>query len=387
MNDHQDIFVFKPQDTLFFRDGRPFEQADDGLAAAASLFPPLPSTLGGALRAALALGMGWDGSSPWGADVIRALGDGPDLTGCPLQLGAPFLMRQEKGTWQRLFPAPRCLQVYKGEGAKKENKFQCLHVGPTPILTDLGHLHPLSLPRPPSDAKSVRPATDYWLTDTALAEILRGQYSADDTNRPVHQDELWQREHRIGLTLTVQDRSADPGKLYAASHIRLRDTVVLAQPASGGPSGGTLPMVISCGGEHRFASVEKLDRKAAQKLKIPRRQSFTRQNGCHLVCVILLSPRVMPTGWDRPGPVRGEDGIEILAAALGDPVAVGGWDSRKGHTGPRPLRAMVPTGSCWYLRVTDTALKRLDTVLGPENNPDAAHGFGQYTLGTYSLSK
>ena len=50
------LFVLAPTDTLFFRDGRPYNQDDDGLAHARSLFPPHPSTLTGALRAALALG-------------------------------------------------------------------------------------------------------------------------------------------------------------------------------------------------------------------------------------------------------------------------------------------------------------------------------------------
>ncbi len=39
-----------PLDTLFFRDGRPFDQVDEGLSRGVSVFPPPPTTLYGAAR-------------------------------------------------------------------------------------------------------------------------------------------------------------------------------------------------------------------------------------------------------------------------------------------------------------------------------------------------
>ena len=40
-------------DTVMFRDGKPFNQADAGASLAASVFPPYPPTLTGAVRAAI----------------------------------------------------------------------------------------------------------------------------------------------------------------------------------------------------------------------------------------------------------------------------------------------------------------------------------------------
>ncbi len=45
--------IFEPLDTLFFRDGRPFNQGE-GNGGVESLFPPSPTTLVGAARVALA---------------------------------------------------------------------------------------------------------------------------------------------------------------------------------------------------------------------------------------------------------------------------------------------------------------------------------------------
>jgi CRISPR/Cas system CMR-associated protein Cmr3 (group 5 of RAMP superfamily) len=46
-------FQLSAIDTLMFRDGRPFNQGDTGASEAVSIFPPLPPTIIGAIRAAL----------------------------------------------------------------------------------------------------------------------------------------------------------------------------------------------------------------------------------------------------------------------------------------------------------------------------------------------
>src|SRR5690349_13361517 len=48
------LLLFDPLDTLWFREGRPFEQMDEGLAEARAVFPPSPATLAGAIALAAA---------------------------------------------------------------------------------------------------------------------------------------------------------------------------------------------------------------------------------------------------------------------------------------------------------------------------------------------
>ena len=100
------MLVLHPLDTLFFRDGRPYNQDDPGQAEAASVFPPHPPTVVGAVRAALARAMGWP-SKTW--DKTK-LGDGVDWQAGdgalgPLSFAGPYVLRNG----EPLFPAPLCL--------------------------------------------------------------------------------------------------------------------------------------------------------------------------------------------------------------------------------------------------------------------------------------
>lgn len=108
-------FLISPSDTLFLRDGRPFNQDDEGLAEARSIFPPYPDTLVGAFRAAAARRAGWrdDGnwkgrSGPDGQAFEAVLGDGLDTLGA-LSFGPPVLLRRWRDGYERLFPPPLSL--------------------------------------------------------------------------------------------------------------------------------------------------------------------------------------------------------------------------------------------------------------------------------------
>ena len=105
--------VLHPLDTFFFRDGRPYNQDDPGQVEAASLFPPYPPTVVGAVRAAAARAMGWPGSA-WDT---AALGDGVDWQAGdeplgPLRFSGPYILREG----EPLYPAPLNLAAGKGEG-------------------------------------------------------------------------------------------------------------------------------------------------------------------------------------------------------------------------------------------------------------------------------
>ena len=95
--------VLHPLDTFFFRDGRPYNQDDPGQVEAASLFPPYPPTVVGAVRAAAARAMGWPGSA-WDT---AALGDGVDWQAGdeplgPLRFSGPyFCARANRYTLRR----------------------------------------------------------------------------------------------------------------------------------------------------------------------------------------------------------------------------------------------------------------------------------------------
>lgn len=369
------FYLLHPQDTLFFRDGRPFEQADDGLAAAASLFPPHPASLTGAMRAALALGQGWDGRRAWTTELTGILGDGPAMEGGKLRFGPPLLMRWIDNQWQALYPAPRHLIV---RGTPQEWEFARLQPSCTTISTDLGCLHPVLAPQGWAK-KETRPATDWWLTAEGLRRVLTGASLSDLADHAVHTDALWRREPRVGLELDATSRTAVRGNLYAATHVRLQPGVALGVTVSGVPTGWTAATRIPLGGEHRYAHVEPL----APPPPLPTTVDKPDGDGWDRVCLTLLSPARPPKSWLQPG-LLPESGVEILGACLGDPVPIGGWDSRAGASrGPQALRPFLPAGSCWFLRRHPGAT--LPETLA--DSPDNRHGFGRYALGTFDFHK
>ncbi len=378
----QHFYLVQPQDSLFFRDGRPYEQADDGLAAATSLFPPHPSTLTGAIRVALALGNGWDGITGWNPETKAVLGDGPDLRAATARFGAPLLMRQVDGEWQPLYPAPRHLLLRKTDTGQT---MDLLRPRRTPAATDLGPLHPMLPPKGWENCKDARPARDLWLTADGLAQVLAGGPLGDDfaQNHTVHASALWEKEPRIGLEMSADTRTAVRGRLYAPTHVRLRDHVGLGAGVSGLPPSWNGPVpTVPLGGEHRFAHLEPL---LEVPPAAPSGTTLNKDNdGTLLVTVTLLSPARVSDAWLKPGPLPDGAG-HILSACLGDPLPIGGWDGRPGpKRGPLPLRAFVPSGSCWFLRVPPDGLGRLPPFLG--DAADHAHGFGHYALGTYQFA-
>ena len=61
--------LLTPIDAWFFRDGRPYNQGESGQTDVRSLFPPFAPTVVGTLRAALAVGQGWNGRESWANEL------------------------------------------------------------------------------------------------------------------------------------------------------------------------------------------------------------------------------------------------------------------------------------------------------------------------------
>jgi CRISPR-associated protein Cmr3 len=84
--------LLTPPDTWFFRDSTSFNMGASPQAGVRGVFPPYPSTVAGAIRAALARNRGWNGEASWDRALKDVLGDGPDDLG-RLALSGPFVVR------------------------------------------------------------------------------------------------------------------------------------------------------------------------------------------------------------------------------------------------------------------------------------------------------
>lgn len=370
-------FLFRPFDTLFFRDGRPFEQADEGMAEVASLFPPHPGVLGGALRAALARAQGWNGSGDWrdqrashdGRETTLGdvIGDGADPG--LLALGPPAVLQRHDDGWRRLYPAPQHLL------AGGDPQCPCLaFVEPTPVddralHSDLADV-PVRLPEMRPKVEGAKPLAGKWLTPAGLATVLDGRRpDADDI---IGQDELWQQEFRVGLQRGGNTRAAVPGMLYAASFARLKNAAALGIEVKGLDPNWVPQSPAVLGGSQRLTQIEAGEWEEA---------SHNAAASGELRFVIVLTGPMKPEGpgWRTPGaefdPQR-LPGARVVAACVDRPVMIGGWDSIAHQ--PRPLQPYLPAGSVFFLEGAAPA-----DGWPPALGGDTKQGYGRYLAGRW----
>ncbi|SUS04820.1 conserved hypothetical protein [Candidatus Defluviicoccus seviourii] len=382
-------YRFKAADVLFFRDGRPFNQGDPAQMAITSLFPPHPNTAVGALRAALARGMGWDGRSPWCDRIKATLGDGEALSGLTFQ--GPYLTHGLAGP---LFPAPAMIVREKGD----DHAIRRLGPGRARDC-DLGSAVRMAEPKNTRPHTRVKALTGSWLTLPGMQHVLNGGvpprkeiYLAGDDSEPSDEENdvknaLFAREVRIGLARNPRTRTAEQGALYTAGFVRPQagEKVALVMGVHSKQKLQDPVSPIPLGGEGRFAWVE-----GGEEISWPEPPAPFQEAGDKLLYTVTLIMPAQLCGPKWPGPGEQLCGLPgtIVCACHERPLMVGGWASehfRKGDWGPQPLKAMLPPGSTWFMEadpddeedVRGWHLKHI----GDKDKRD--WGYGQILIGTW----
>lgn len=327
----------EPLDTLFLRGGEPFTADSAPQDGVASLFPPHPATMVGALRAALALGNGWNGQGRWPEKLNEVLGDGAEDLG-RLSIDGPFLLRCE----QPLFPAPRHLLGSTETGCWVPRA--ALRPGPA-AACDLGDAVRLpTAPRAAGEAEKLKAGAGCWLTKAGMESVLRGELPNE--KEIVSSKKLWKEEPRTGLERDRNARTAREGMLYSTRHIRLMRGVSLGIRIAGVPEqwpkifGRVAPL----GGESRLAEYREWDADAA--LHMPETEA-ARQ-----VTLIALTPLDLDEAVYRgEQPLTVPGGARVVCACLDRPQRIGGWDSLAHR--PLPLRSVLPAGSVLFCETAD----------------------------------
>ena len=372
--------VLHPLDTLFFRDGRPYNQDDPGQAEAASLFPPHPPTVVGAVRAACARALGWPGQS-W---ETAALGDGVnwqagDEALGPLRFGGPYLLRDG----EPLFPAP--LNLVAGEDDQGADLITYLAPSGRALDTDIGAVRS---PAPMRPGKGFKTLDGSWLGARAMALALNGEELSAD--QAVHRSHLWQAERRIGIQRDTASRTTAERALYAAAHIRLAQDVALAVEVAGLPDvslGGSLAPL---GGEGRSVWIEQGDK----KIELPQAPDLAPdKDGALRYTVVLVTPADLGDKWPGPGDkwpkpndsLAGPAGEalpgRIVSACTGRAVMAGGWDGAA--RAPLPLRPLVPAGSIWFLEARAEDAQAARSWHGRAVGRSTGWGFGRVLIGRW----
>jgi CRISPR-associated protein Cmr3 len=369
--------ILQPHDTLFLRDGRPFNQGDQEQAASAGIFPPYPPTVVGAVRAALARAGGWTGG-PWSSELTARLGSGVDwLKGNaplgPLRFTGPVVLRDGKP----LLPAPLCLLVKQSGGDFRD----VVRLRPgEPLECDLGSI---ALPQTIGVLDGGRIPEDFWIDCDGLKAVLDG-----DVPKPaslVRQDALWKTEARVGIARVEGTRTTGEGALYAAAHVRLNERVSLAVEIDGADVAGITDKLAPLGGEGRSVWIE-----AGTMPALPAAaQLMPDADGVLRYTVILLTAASFGDGeedWPRPGgTIRDGAGNalpgRIVSACVGKPLPVGGWDGEA--RSPIPLRPLAPAGSVWFMEAAAGDTAALQRARGQGIGRATAWGFGRALIGRW----
>lgn len=364
------LFI-EPTDVWLFRDGCPFDAGSDHRAA--SVFPPPPSVIQGALRAAYVAFKGEkmddyvEGKLPHIEQVIGKPGAEP-----PFTLRGPFIgVRVNATTVERYLPIPADATPV-GECFRSLVPTRPSDKG---VLTNLPQELQYLLWKPESDEKSRAHKDFAWAKASAVIKYLQAhshEQAVIDLDDCKTEDDLFVRENRFGVGLDYEARRYQERALYEAEFIRVQPNVGLDIEIENLdlPRDGLLKL----GGEGHWARFEQI-----APLEMP-----AANIGTHFK-LYFATPAYFDDGWKpRAGwsEFFGDNPPRLVAVALPRYEARGGFDLF--HQAHKAARRFVPAGSVYYF-VSERAPQ---LVKANVTHYGAAIGFGQVMLGNvYSLEQ
>ncbi|GAB4440165.1 MAG: type III-B CRISPR module-associated protein Cmr3 [Anaerolineae bacterium] len=380
------VFI-QPCDVWLFRDNRPLPAGGGSIAR--GFFPPMPTTVQGALRA-LVLGhanVDWRAYREQSTPEARALGEKigyPAKGNWKASLGAfrmagPFLAREERDELMCYFPLPADVRrikkpvgdtgrVYFTLRPRRTAGFDANWPATAPGLKPLW---------PPDDEADHEIPEEEWLDVRGMNAYLNNQSFSDLERR-----HLFGKERRLGVALDYARRGVRERMLYQVEFVRPEDGVGLLVRLDNAEDLIGREGVMSLGGEARAARYRLAPDTSVVKHTTP-------LGALKRFKLVLLTPAYFDGGWQ---PKDGNIGwsrllgapVELVAAALGKPQRVGGWDLAKGWH--KPIRAYVPAGSVYYFQAeAPVALpETLCLTQTPEGElPFDRLGFGQVAVGPW----
>lgn len=324
-----------PHDTLFFRDGRPFERNDESWAR--GIFPPPPTVFRGALRS-------------WylvqDTQRITALNEKRDPTE-KISIRAWYLWDTKKK--ERLFIPPADL-LRNEEGA-------FFHLQLTEnVLTSAQSSHVLAA----NEKKPEVLRENYLLTEEGFEAYLSGTFPQKKSEgekylRPLSETLI--DEPKVGIGRNNRTHVSEEGQLYRVGMQRLKNTafeigVDWGQCDPGLSAGKT--GILKLGGEGKTVNFE-----VAQKNPTTASNPSSSFKEGELFKVYVQTPVIFHQGWlpdfldqeTHEGVIKGVGKVRLLSAALDKPKSVGGFDMKKRE--PKRMLRAVPEGAVYFFEALE----------------------------------
>lgn len=389
--------IADPIDTLFFRDGSPFNAGESPYLK--SLFPPSPHTGFGFSRAVVLILMckNLDSYISGGCNscdfqkqcpIAEAVGD-PSKRNGTLHVQGLYLYGEE-----RYLAAPRDLVVSKEDSPP--DTATPAHVPGETVLSDLGNVR---FPTAIEGSKFMDDIDDHLIPESLLKSYLQNdtiEYSKLERLRGGESGEnpLVYGEDRTGIAIDKTTGASREEHLYSIEMIRLRRGIQLWGGITGLEQGielPTQPTTARLGGEGKRVKVRLTD---GMSLPDPDVTDAIAKSG--RLKILLLQhadfggrwyPRSIERKKDGEGACwQGEiNGIDmtLVSAMTGKPVYFGGWDTAKGK--PRPLDPLVPAGSVYYFEIDGSlAEEAMDALHDQHIGRKTNLGFGHAAIGVWS---
>jgi CRISPR-associated protein Cmr3 len=363
--------IFDPLDTLFFRDGRPFNKGEGTAVIIKSRFPPSPQTLVGSVRASWARMLGWSGHYKWSNEIEAKLGgNGLKLDG--LSFYGPILLKNR----EPVFPVPAMTLGKISDQQNKPMAIQRLRPSERTFCCDFGQEIHLPVPSIDDDVQGRKQLQGWWLNCAGFQKILVG--SNPGVTDFISQDSLWQYETRTGIERNKETGTTQEGALFTTEHVRLADDVQLclgvARSPADMPKGSAMRMAL--GGEARSADVTLFD----STPDMPMVPDFQPHNGRIRYAVIFLSPflsggKPMPNQHFEPFPGK------LVSACLYKPEQWGGWNSVERK--PEPLQPHVTPGSVLFMEAGAEDLENILSLHCVTAGRKRTWGFGLVAIGRW----
>ncbi len=309
-------FEITPIDTLFFRDGKPFSMEEDTLAT--GLFPPPPGVLYGVLRAAYATGQQIDYR-----EIVERTN----------HLRIIDLRYHFKGS--AYFQAPLDLVISDEEESEhwplaKPLKLRALAKAEIPTVSNHPYDYVLET------EGHVKGVAEHYIGWSELSNYLNGEGETYTLHDPALQHFF--KEPKVGIGRKGHLRKTEDGKLYRISMNRTVDFSFSIE--ANVKEGEELSFNNRCGAETKVVGMRR--RAAGRSFQLSNTNS-------RFFKLLITTPAFFRLGYQpdfKALPGFQDFDIEIITAAGGRKIPIGGFDMKKGK--PKPLRFAVPGGSVYY---------------------------------------
>jgi CRISPR-associated protein Cmr3 len=295
-------------------------------------------------------------------EIEKIIGKPGEPVPSSFKLRGPFIAKRVGAELKRYFPLP--LDAYLFDVV-----YRSLKATPAvdcTVLTDLDSRYQVLWRDKGADPEKTD--SGKWLDEEALQEYLTKQRLP--VERVVTSKELFDRESRFGIQRSDETRATQSGQLYEAEFIRPCSNIGLCVEVDGLPDWPESG-IIGIGGENRAG------RYTWWTSQLPAVRTELTTSGKFKV--IFLTPTYFNGGWQPENTAQHDDWsrffpkAKCVAAAVGRPLILGGYDLARGEH--KPSRRYVPAGSVYYFE-GEPWLER-DTI----TDDGAEIGFGQYIIG------